>query len=98
MGRTMAWPWGRGDRHHLGTGRPWWLCHYYALGPWFALLHFFCSYRASKAGVPLGRAPQDGGVSPGTSSEDVGGSSQGRGPSQRWLLLGGCGDMHLTPS
>lgn len=60
MGSTMAWLWGRGDKHHLGTGWLWWLCHHHVLSPCVALLWFFFSYRASKAGVLPGHAPRDG--------------------------------------
>lgn len=49
----------------------------------FLALVFFGSYRPSKVGVPLSCAPWEDGVGPGTSSEDRGGSPEGRGHSQR---------------
>lgn len=59
----------------------------WALGlPYFI---FFCSYRASKAGVPPGHATRDGGVSPGTSSEDAGGVLSGEGTQPEMAAPGG---------
>lgn len=61
MGSTVARLWGRGDRHHLGAGWLWWLCHHHALGPWFALLCwvFFAVAWPAKLGclrdMPSGR-------------------------------------------
>jgi len=49
------------------------------IGPLVALLCFFCSYGANKAGVPPGRAPRNGGVGPGTFSEDRAGGPAGWG-------------------
>jgi len=52
MGSAMVWPWGRGDRHCLGTGQPWWLCQHHALGPWLPYFVFFAATGPTKLGYP----------------------------------------------
>ena len=89
---AVAWPWGRGDRHHLGSGRLWWLCHHHVLGPCLPYFGFFAATGPAKLGYPPGCAPRDDGVGSGTPSEGVlppGRSPSGEGTQPEMAARGG---------
>lgn len=84
---------GKRGRAHLGTGWLWWLCRHHVLSPWFALLHFFCSYRAGNAGVPRDMPP-GGGLAPQVRTEREVPSPEGT--QLEMAAPGRCGDTNLS--